>query len=157
MHNNAYRRIAECSLITGLALLGIAGCSRGAADAPVSPGVSALPSAVQSTLSAAAAAPKTGAPAWCSTLDNPAVTGLADVLPQLVTGKAADAAPKVHAAATVLRNAAASAPAGPGLLLTAAASSLDTAADARSAAALQGVGTAFSSLSKGVQGTCGFH
>jgi hypothetical protein len=90
-------------------------------------------------------------------LDNPEVTALANVLPQLVTSQASTAAAKVHAAAAVLRHAAASAPAGPGQLLTAAAGSLDTAADAKSADSLQAVGAAFSSLSKGVQGTCGFH
>jgi hypothetical protein len=90
-------------------------------------------------------------------LDKPKVTALADVLPELVTSHASAAAPKVRAAATVLRQAAASAPRGPGRLLTAAADSLDTAADARSAASLKTVGTAFTTLSKGVQGACGFH
>jgi triphosphoribosyl-dephospho-CoA synthetase len=119
-------------------------------------GVSAIPSAVPSTLSVAEAAPKAGAPAWCRTIDSPTVTALADVLPQLVTDEAAAAAPKVHAAATVLRNAAASAAAESGRLLT-AADSLDAAADAKSATSLQVVGTAFTSLSKGVQSKCGFH
>jgi hypothetical protein len=156
MPNNAYHRIAECALIAGLALLGAAGCSRNAAGS-VSSKISAFPSGVQSTISGAEAAPEPGAPGWCRTLDNPAVTALPSVLPQLVTNQASAVAPKVHAAAAVLRNAAASAPTGPGLLLTAAAGSLDTAADARSAASLQAVGTAFTSLSKGVQSTCGFH
>jgi hypothetical protein len=90
-------------------------------------------------------------------IDNPVVTALPVVLPQLLTRSASTAAPKVHSAATVLRHAAASAPAGPSRLLTAAASSLDAAADAKSGLALQPVGTAFTSLSKGVQSTCGFH
>jgi hypothetical protein len=158
MHNKTYRQVAKCALVSGLMLLGVAGCSRGAADssAPHS-GFSAISSAAPSTISAAEAAPKPGAPAWCGMLDNPEVTALANVLPQLVTSQAAAAAAKVHAAAAVLRHAAASAPAGPGQLLAAAAGSLDTAADAKSAASLQTVGAAFSLLSKGVQGTCGFH
>jgi hypothetical protein len=152
----AYRRVAGCALIAGLALPGAAGCSRAAAGGSAA-ATFVTPPVTPSTISAAEAAPKPGAPAWCATLDNPAVTALDDVLPQLVTDKAADAAPKVRTAATVLRTAAASAPAQPRRLLTDAASSLDTAADAKSAATLQAVGTAFTSLSKGVQSTCGFH
>jgi len=74
-----------------------------------------------------------------------------------VTDQASAAAPKLQTAATVLRNAAASAPMQPRRLLTAAAGSLEAAADAKSAASLQAVATAFASLSKGVEGTCGFH
>lgn len=155
MPNNAYYRIAGCALIAGLVLPGTAGCSR--AGESVSSGVSAFPSGVQATISGAEAAPAAGAPGWCRTLDNPAVTALANVLPQLVTNQASAAVPKVHAAATVLRNAAASAPTGPGLLLNAAAGSLNTAADAKSPTSLQAVGRAFTSLGKGVQSTCGFH
>lgn len=157
MRNSACRRIAECALVAGLALLGVTGCSQGTAGGSVSSGVSSFPAAVPSSFSAAEAAPKPGAPAWCGTLDNPAVTALPGVLPQLMTDKASAAVPKVRAAATVLRQAAASAPAGPGKLLTAAAGSLDTAAGARSAASLLAVGTAFTALSEGVQGACGFH
>ena len=135
---------------------GVAGCSRGA-DGSVSSGISAIPSAVPSTISVAEAAPKAGAPVWCRTIDSPTVTALANVLPQLVTDEAVTTAPKVRAAATVLHNAAASAAAEPGRLLTAAADSLDAAADAKSATSLQVVGTAFTSMSKGVQSACGFH
>lgn len=156
MTNKTYYRIAECALLAGLALLGAAGCSRGATGSASST-VFAVPTPPPSTIAAADAAPKSGAPAWCRTVDSPSVTALVNVLPQLVTDKAAGAAPQVHAAATVLRNAAVSAPAGPKRLLTAAADSLDTAAGAKSAASLQAVGTAFASLSKGVQSTCGFH
>jgi hypothetical protein len=101
--------------------------------------------------------PKAGAPKWCRTLDSPAVTRLPGVLPRLVGKQASAAVPKARAAAAVLRKAAASAPAGPGHLLTAAADSLDTAADAKSAGSLMAVGTAFTALSKGVQSACGFH
>lgn len=157
MRNKAYHRIAECALIAGLALVAAAGCSQGSTGGSVPSEVSNFPSAVQSTISSTVAAPKAGAPTWCGTLDSPAVTTLSGVLPQLVGKQASAAAPKVRAAATVLRQAAASAPAGPGQLLTAAADSLDTAADAKSAASLQAVGTAFTALSKGVQSACGFH
>lgn len=157
MVNMVHRQIAECVLIAGLALLGAASCSRGSAEGSAASGVSAIPSAVQSTISAVEAAPKPGAPAWCRTIDNPAVTTLSGVLPQLLTNQASAAAPKVRAAATVLRHASVSAPTGPGRLLTAAADSLDTAANAKSAASLQAVGTAFTALSNGVQSTCGFH
>lgn len=116
-----------------------------------------MPSAVPSAVSVAEAAPKAGAPAWCRTIDSPTVTALANVLPQLVTDNAATAVPQVRAAAAVLHNAAESAAVEPGRLLTAAADSLDAAADAKSAASLQVVGTAFTSLSKGVQNACGFH
>jgi hypothetical protein len=156
MHNNSYHRIAECALIAGFALLGVAGCSRGVGG-PVYSGTSAIPSSAQSTISTANSEPKSGAPAWCDKLDNPAVIALADVLPQLVTDQASAAAPKVHSAATVLRAAGASAPAQPRRLLADAAGSLEAAADAKSAASLQAVATAFASLSKGVQSACGFH
>ena len=139
------------AVIVGLVLLGFAGCSSRAADG------AAAGSTPSTSHARSDAAPKAGAPAWCRTLDSPAVTALSDVLPQLVTKQASVAAPKVRGAAMVLRHAAASAPAGPGRLLTAAASSLDSAADAKSAASLQAVGTAFTSLSKGVQSACGFH
>ncbi len=158
MPSKAYRKIAEYALAVSLALLAAAGCSRGAsADGPASPAASSFPSAAQSSIPAGEAAPKAGAPAWCGTLDSPAVTGLPGVLPQLVSKHASAAAPKVHAAAEILRHAAASAPAGPGQLLTVAAGSLDTAAGAKSAASLKDVATAFTALGKGVQGTCGFH
>lgn len=157
MPNKAYRRIAERALIAGLALLGATGCSQGATSGSVSSQASSFPSAVPSSISAAEAVPKAGAPAWCGTLDSPAVTALSGVLPQLVGKQASAAVPKVRAAATVLRQAAASAPAEPGQLLTAAAGSLDTAADAKSAASLKAVGAAFTALSKGVQSACGFH
>jgi hypothetical protein len=156
------RRIRKKLMAWGMAALalgglagGAAGCSRGV-DGSVSSGTSAIPSAAPSTISVAEAAPKAGAPVWCRTIDSPTVTALTDVLPQLVTDEAVAAAPKVHAAATVLRNAAASAAAESGRL-TATADSLDAAADAKSAKSLQAVGTAFTSLSKGVQDTCGFH
>lgn len=153
---SSYHRITGCALITGLALLGAAGCSRGAGGS-VSSEASAIPSSAPSTISTVNAAPKPGAPAWCSTLDNPAVIALANAVPELVTDQASTAAPKLQTAATVLRNAAASAPTQPKRLLTAAAGSLEAATDAKSAASLQAVATAFASLSKGVEGTCGFH
>jgi hypothetical protein len=157
MPNQIYRRIAECALVAGLALLGAAGCSRGAADGSASAAASGYPSAVPSSVSPAEAAPTPGAPKWCGTLDSPTVTTLSGVFPQLVGKQASAAVPKVRAAATVLRQAAASAPEAPAQLLTAAASSLDTAADAKSAASLKAVGTAFTALGKGVQSACGFH
>jgi hypothetical protein len=133
-----------------LALLGVAGCSSrasGGADAR------STPSTIHATIDAA---PKAGAPAWCRTLDDPAVTALADVLPQLLTNDASVAASKVHAAAAVMRKAAAVATAEPRLLLTDAANSLDAAASDKSVASLQAVSTSFGSLSKGVQSACGF-
>jgi hypothetical protein len=89
-------------------------------------------------------------------IDDPAVTALPGALPLLLNDGAAAAIAKVRAAATVLRHAAASAPAEPARLLVTAAGSLDDAAAVRSAASLQTVGRAFTSLSKGVQSTCGF-
>lgn len=100
---------------------------------------------------------KDGCPRWCRTLDDPAVTALPNILPQLLTKDASAAVPKVQAAATVMHKAAASAPAEPSELLTDAAGSLDAAASEKSATSLQAVSKAFTSLSKGVQSACGFH
>ena len=104
-----------CAVVVGLVLLGAAGCSGRATGGAVA---GTTPTTAHAPIDAA---PKAGAPAWCRTLDNPAVTALPDVLPQLLTGNASAAMPKVQAAATVIRNAAGSAPAEPGKLLADAA------------------------------------
>ena len=101
---NAHCWTVRCAVVVGLMLLGAAGCS-GRATAGAFAG--STPTTAHAPIDAA---PKAGAPAWCRTLDNPAVTALAGVLPQLLTGNASAALPKVQAAATVIRNAAGFAP-----------------------------------------------
>jgi hypothetical protein len=144
-----FRRIVAISI--SLVLFGLTGCKTSGhsnADAATTP---------STTTTTIDSAPMTNAPAWCVTLDDPAVVALPDVLPRLLTDDSSAMAPKVHAAAAVLRSAATSAPGEPMKLLTDTADSLETAADHPSADSLQAVATAFASLSEGVQSACGFH